>query len=319
MEPWVVGVDLGGTTIKLGLIDPQNKVLERRKIPTNPEEGPETAVERIAGIVDEYRSLIPDNQKIAALGICCPGPLDHEAGILINPTNLPKFYNVPLRQMLSERLNMPVSMEHDAKSAALGEFYYGAGRNEKNMIFVVVGTGVGAAIIMDGQLIRGVKNFAGEIGHATVDRNGELCSCGSKGCLITYTSGPGLARRYQRLLDEESLTSRPTSEVPITGETVISLARGGNSLAKKIMMEAGEAVGIAVATMAMMLDIELYVFGGGVSKCGDLLLEPARITVPKYSFKTVGPHVRLITSELGDDGPLLGCGWQARQLLKKHD
>jgi glucokinase len=320
MEPWVVGVDLGGTTIKLGLIDPQNKILERRKIPTNPEEGPETAIEHIAEVVDEYRKFVPDKENIAALGICCPGPLDHEAGMLINPTNLPKFYNVPLRQMLFDRLNTPVSMEHDAKSAALGEFYYGAGRDQKSMVYIVIGTGVGAAIIMDGQLLRGVKNFAGEIGHATVDRNGELCSCGSKGCLETYTSGPWLARRYQRLFDQESLTSRPTTEIPITGETLINLAREGNPLAKKIMMEAGEAVGIAVATMAMILDVELYVFGGGVSKCGDLLLKPARLTVPKYSFRTVGPHVRLMTSELGDDGPLLGCGWQARQLLKKiHD
>jgi glucokinase len=319
MEPWVVGVDLGGTTIKLGLIDPQNKILERKKIPTNPEEGPESAIEHIAEVVNEYRNFVPDKENIAALGICCPGPLDHEVGMLINPTNLPKFYNVPLRQMLFDRLNMPVSMEHDAKSAALGEFYYGAGRNQKSMVYVVVGTGVGAAIIMDGQLVRGVKNFAGEIGHATVDRNGELCSCGSKGCLETYTSGPWLARRYQRLLDQERLTSRPTTEIPITGETVINLARADNPLAKKIMMEAGEAVGIAVATMAMILDVELYVFGGGVSKSGDLLLQPARLTVPKYSFRTVGPHVRLMTSELGEDAPLLGCGWQARQLLRKHD
>jgi len=316
MEPWVVGVDLGGTNIKFGLIDPDNKIVEREKIPTNPEEGPEAAVERMAAVVGEFRSLLPETQKIAALGICCPGPLDHKAGVLINPTNLPKFYNVPLRQMLSESLNMPVSMEHDAKAAGLGEFYYGAGRNEKSMVFVVIGTGVGAAIIMNGELIRGVKNFAGEVGHTTVDRNGELCYCGSKGCLETYTSGPWLARRYQRLLNQESLSRRPTSESLITGETVISQARAGDPLAKKIITEAGEAVGIAVATMAMTLDIELYVFGGGVSKCGDLLLEPARVTVPKYSFNTVSPRVRLIVSELGEDGPLLGCGWQARQLLK---
>jgi len=320
MEPWVVGVDLGGTTIKLGLIDPQNKILERRKIPTNPEEGPESAIEHIAEVVNEYRNFVPGKENIAALGICCPGPLNHEVGMLINPTNLPKFYNVPLRQMLFDRLNMPVSMEHDAKSAALGEFYYGAGRNQKSMVYVVVGTGVGAAIIMDGQLVRGVKNFAGEIGHATVDRHGEPCSCGSKGCLETYTSGPWLARRYQRLIGQESLSNRPITENPITGETVINLARADNPLAKKIMMEAGEAVGIAVATMAMILDVELYVFGGGVSKSGDLLLQPARLTVPKYSFRTVGPHVRLMTSELGEDAPLLGCGWQARQLLNKiHD
>jgi glucokinase len=316
MEPWVVGVDLGGTTIKLGLIDPQKKILERRRIPTNPEEGPKNAIEHIAEVVNEYRKFVPKREKIAALGICCPGPMDHEAGMLINPTNLPRFYNVPFRQMLFDSLNMPVSLEHDAKAAALGEFYYGAGRTQKSMVYVVVGTGVGAAIIMDGQLIRGVKNFAGEIGHTTVDRNGELCSCGSKGCLETYTSGPWLARRYQHLLEKENRTNHLTQEIPITGETVIRQAREGDPLARKIMLQAGEALGIAVATMAMILDIELFVFGGGVSKCGDLLLEPARNTLWKYSFRTVSPRVRLMLSELGEDSPLLGCGWQACQLLK---
>src|SRR3972149_5577024 len=203
MEPLVVGVDLGGTKIELGLIDPQNKILARTKIPTKPDEGPEAAVERIAVVVDEFRGRLSGGEKIAALGICCPGPLDHEAGVLINPTNLPKFYNVPLRQMLADRLNIPVSMEHDAKAAGLGEFYYGAGRNEPSMVFTVIGTGVGAAIILNGELIRGVKNFAGEVGHATVDRNGESCACGSRGCLDAYVSGPSLARRYLRLQEQE--------------------------------------------------------------------------------------------------------------------
>jgi glucokinase len=206
-------------------------------------------------------------------------------------------------------------MEHDAKAAGLGEFYYGAGRDEHSMVYVVIGTGVGAAIILNGELIRGVKNFAGEVGHATVDRNGEACACGSRGCLETYTSGPWLARRYQRLLEGEE---QVIEDAPVTGETVARRAKDGDILASQIMNEAGEALGIAVATMAMTLDIELYVFGGSVPKCGDVLLEPARRTVPKFSFRTVGPRVRLVASELGDDGPILGCGWLARQTLEKH-
>jgi len=316
VEAWVVGVDLGGTKIELGLIDPQNEIVARKKIPTEAEQGPEAAVERMAAVVEEFARRLPEGESIASLGICCPGPLDHIAGVLINPTNLPKFYNVPLRQMLSDRLQMPVSMEHDAKAAGLGEFYYGAGRDENSMVFIVIGTGVGAAIFLDGQLIRGVKNFAGEVGHATVDRNGEACACGSRGCLETYTSGPWLRRRYQRLLEHEGRSISSVGEAPITGETVASRARDGETLARQIMDEAGEALGIAVATMAMTLDIELYVFGGSVPKCGDVLLEPARRTVPKYSFGTVGPRVRLVVSELGDEGPILGCGWLARQILK---
>ena len=318
MEPLVVGVDLGGTKIELGLIDPQNKILARTKIPTKADEGPEAAVERIAVVVDEFGRRLSGGERIAALGICCPGPLDHEAGVLINPTNLPKFYNVPLRQMLADRLNIPVSMEHDAKAAGLGEYYFGAGRDVQSMVFTVIGTGVGSAIILDGQLIRGVKNFAGEVGHTTVDRYGEPCPCGSRGCLDTYTSGPWLARRYKRLLERETQAELLESEAPITGETVACLARDGDPLASQIMTEAGEALGIAVATMAMILDIELYVFGGSVPKCGDTLLAPARKIVPKYSFRTVGPRVRLEVTQLGDDGPILGCAWLARQVYRLH-
>src|SRR5574341_237199 len=243
MEPWVVGVDLGGTKIELGLIDPQNRIVARKKIPTEAETGPEAAVERMAAVVDEFTRLLPEEASIASLGICCPGPIDHIAGVLINPTNLPKFYNVPLRQMLSDRLDMPVSMEHDAKASGLGEFYYGAGRDEHSMVFMVIGTGVGAAIILDGQLIRGVKNFAGEVGHATVDRNGEACACGSRGCLETYTSGPWLRRRYQRLLEREGKSIHEAAEAPITGETVATRARDGDPLARQIMSEAGQALG----------------------------------------------------------------------------
>jgi glucokinase len=313
MKPWVVGVDLGGTKIELGLVDPDNRIVRRRRIPTLADEGPQPAVERMAAVVDEFRSLVPGGQ-IAALGICCPGPLDHIAGVLFNPVNLPRFDQVPLRQMISDRLGMPVCMEHDAKAAALGEFYYGAGRDEKSMVYTVIGTGVGAAIIMDGQLLRGVKNYAGEVGHFTVDRHGELCVCGSHGCLETFISGPWLARRYQRLLEVVAPQKLAAVE-RVTGELCATHARQGEPLALQVMNSAGEALGIAVAILAMTLDIELYVFGGSVSKCGDVLLDPARRTAPQYSFRTVGPRLRLAVSELGDEGPLLGCGWLARDLV----
>jgi glucokinase len=315
MEPWVVGVDLGGTKIELGLIDPQNEIVARKKIPARVEEGPQAAVERIAEVVSEFSGHLPRGEKVASLGICCPGPLDHEAGVLINPVNLPRFAGVPLTRMLSDRLNIPVVMEHDAKAAGLGEFYYGAGRDEHSMVFTVIGTGVGAAIIYNDRLIRGVQDSAGEVGHITVDRDGESCACGSRGCLETYISGPWLARRYLRLLEQEKKPFSTPSE-PVTGESVTCLAQEGDPLALEIMADAGEALGIAVASMAMILDIELYVFGGSVPKCGDTLLEPARRTVPRYSFRTVGPRVRLLASQLGDDGPILGCGWLARRLLE---
>lgn len=313
MSEWVVGVDMGATKVALGLIDPTDRVVAYRRLATDVEKGPQALVERIAQSVAELQGELPDGKRIAALGICSPGPVDHQTGTLIEPPNLSGLHHVPLRQMLAERLRIPVSLEHDAKAAALGEFHYGAGRGEQSMVYIVVGTGVGAAVIIDGQLYRGMHNTAGEVGHTTLDRNGEPCSCGSRGCVETYLSGPWLARRYTRAL--ERVGRRQQGHQPVSGELVATLAEQGDVLALQIVKEAGEALGLAIASMAMIMDIELYVVGSSVARLGDLLLEPARQIVPHYTYRSVGSRVRIIATELWDDGPILGCGWLARQLL----
>ena len=316
MSNWVVGADLGATKIALGLVDPQNRIVAYRRIPTAADDGPQAVVERIARSVAELERESPAGTRIAALGVCSPGPVDHQAGTLVNPPNLSGLHYAPLRDMLAERLQMPVTLEHDAKAAALGEFHYGAGRGERSMVYVIVGTGVGAAMIVDGQLYRGAHNVAGEVGHTTLDLDGELCPCGSRGCVETYTAGPWLAHRYQRALEQAGRQPHDGNLPPLTGEWVARLAEQGDGLAQQIMNQAGQALGIAIASMAMVVDIDLYVVGGSVAKAGDLLLEPARRTVPRCSYPPVAARVRIVASTLGEDGPILGCGWQARQALQ---
>jgi glucokinase len=312
MNDWVVGIDLGATKIALGLIDPQNRVIARRRIPTNISAGPQAAVERITESLTGLTAELPAGQQLAALGICSPGPIDHEAGLIIDPPNLTGWRNVPLRQMLADRLGLPVTLEHDAKASALGEYHYGVGRGERSMVYIVVGTGVGAAIIIDGQLYRGMHNAAGEVGHITIDRDGEKGSSGINGNVESFMSGPFLVQRYQRLLAQ---ANRPPVSQPITGELIAQGAAQGEELARQVMTQAGEALGIIVASLAMILDIELYVIGSSVAKSGDLLLEPARQMMPHYCFQSVASKVRILPAGLGDDGPLLGCGWLARQAL----
>lgn len=309
MDGWVVGVDLGGTKTALGLISPDNRIVAHRRMATNPDEGPGSVVERIAQLVNELGTELPAGAKISALGICCPGPVDHETGTLLRLVNLPGLSNTPLRQLLAERLKIPVRLEHDAKAAALGDFYYGVGRGHKSMVYVVIGTGVGAAIILNEKLYYGETNASGEVGHVSVDPAGELCHCGTPGCLETFTSGPQLVRRYRKALKEAGRTADDES---ITGETISHLAAQGDPIASHLMEQAGRALGIAVASMAMVLNIQLYVIGGSVAKAGNLLIEPARRTVPHFCFKATAEHVQIEASALGDDGPLLGCAWLAR-------
>ncbi len=305
MDNWVVGVDLGGTKVELGLVSPDDRIVDRRRIPTNPQDGAAQLVTRIGQAVDELKAALPDGESIAALGICSPGPVDPAAGLLIDPPNLQGLHNTPLRSLLESALNIPVVLEHDANAAALGDFHFGAGSDADDMAFIVVGTGVGAAIIVDDELYRGRHGAAGEIGHVTLDRHGEACSCGNRGCVETFISGPWLGRRYAAAVQ--------LPEEKVGGAEVATLAAEGDPIAKRVLADAGEALGIAVATMAMIVDVDLYVIGGSVAKAGDLLLEPARQAVPRHSFASVGSRVRIVPTALGDDGPVLGCAWLARE------
>jgi glucokinase len=310
MGHWVVGIDLGGTKTALGLIDPDDRIIARLRMPTNAQDGPQAVVDHIATGVAKLGA----GNMLSAVSICSPGPVDHVTGTLIDPPNLPSLHHMPLREMLSDKLRLPVIVESDSKAAALGEFHYGAGRGEHSMVYIVVGTGVGAAIIADGQLYRGERNSAGEVGHITLDPSGEVCSCGSRGCVETYISGPWLERRYRHLAEQE-LGPAALDGQRISGELVALRARQGDGLAAEIMVQAGKALGVAVATMAMILDIGLYVVGGGVAKAGDLLLEPARAMVPRCSYRSVSDRVRIVASQLGEDGPILGCCWLAKRMV----
>jgi glucokinase len=216
--------------------------------------------------------------------------------------------------MLEERLDVPVCMDHDARSAALGEYHFGAGYGSRSMVYVVTGTGVGAAAIIDGRPYLGEHGCAAEIGHVTVDWRGEPCpSCGSRGCVESFVSGPNLVRRYYAL--RRTAAGAPAGTETLDAEVIGCLAAGGDPLALQVMCEAGQALGAGIATAAMILGIDLFVVGGGVALCGDMLLEPARSALACYSYRSVAGRVRIAPAALGGDGPILGCGWQARQLV----
>jgi len=307
MQNWVIGVDLGATKIALGLIDPHNRITARRRIATEQARGAESVVARIAAAVADLSAELPAGESVAALGICSPGPVDHHAGALVDPPNMPGLHHAPLQQMLGAALGLPVRLEHDAKAAALGEYHYGAGRGAQSMVYIVAGTGVGAAIIIDGQIYRGLHNFAGEVGHITIKHDAEPCASGVPGCVQGYLCGPALARRYRAL--------QPDAAPDVTGEQVAQLAAQNDSAAGQVLTQAGEALGVTVATLAMILNIDLYVVGGSVAKSGDLLLEPARRTVPRYAFESVAASVNIVATNLWADGAILGAGWLARQAI----
>lgn len=302
-DDWVVGVDLGATKTACGLVSPENKLVASDRVETKALDGPAPAAERIAGSIRRVIAQAPSGARVSAVGVCCPGPVDHTTGVIVDPPNLTGWRNVPFTDMLSQSVGLPVNIEHDAKGTALAEFRLGAGRGSRDMVLIVVGTGIGAAMILDGKLYRGRNNSAGEVGHITVDLDGPICSCGSNGCVETFAGGPAIIRSY----------AYATRRQVNSAEEVARAAEAGDTIALRVFRAAGRALGAAVATIAMVLDIDTFVLFGSVVKAGELLLKPAREAVPNYSHGSIAARVRVLTAELGDQAGIMGAALIARR------
>lgn len=300
-DHWHLSVDLGASSFKCGLISPDWKIVARSQAPTLALDGPAQAADRIADHVRALQAQLPGGEHISSIGMCAPGPLDHKTGVLIYPPNLTGWRNVPFAQMMTERLGVPVSLEHDAKASALGEFHFGAGRGSKSMALIIIGTGIGAAMIVDGTLYRGDSDGAGEVGHITVDMDGPICTCGSTGCVESFAGGPAIVSAY-------NYSTRRGVE---SAEAIVQAAHEGDEIAQRVFARAGRALGAAIATIAMLNDIHTFVLFGSVVKAGDLLLTPARSAVPRYSYPTVSSHIQIMVGELGNDAGILGAAWGA--------
>lgn len=304
-EIWHIGVDLGGTSFKCGLVSPENKIVARNHAPTHARQGPVQAAERIAEHVRALLKAAPHNARVNALGICSPGPLDHATGTLIEPPNL-GWNNVPFAQMVSERIGMPVTLEHDAKAAALGEYHFGAGRGSEAMALIIVGTGIAAGIVLNGHVYRGEHDSAGELGHITVDLDGPICRCGSNGCVETYATGPSILRAYEFAANTQVESA----------EEIVRAAEHGDEIARRVFERAGRALGAGMAALAMLMDISTFVMFGGVVAAGEILLAPTRASLARYSYKSVSARTRIVLSKLGNDAGILGAAYAARNTLQ---
>jgi glucokinase-like ROK family protein len=296
---WFLGIDLGASTYKCGLISPEWKIVARSEAPTRALEGPVQAADRIAASAREVLSRLPAGALVTRVGICSPGPIEHRTGMIVDPPNLTGWRDVPFAAMLSERLSLPASLEHDAKAAALGEFHFGAGRGARSMCLIIVGTGIGAAMIVDGNLQRGEQNAAGEVGHFTVNLDGPICTCGSQGCVEAYAGGPAIMSAY-------AYATRKKVE---SAEEIARAAHAGDEIARRVFERAGRALGAGIATIAMTMDISTFVLFGSVIKAGELLLAPARAALPRYSYHSIATRLRILVGELGNDAGILGAAW----------
>lgn len=298
-------IDLGGTKIEIGLFNGAGELEWRKKIPTHTERGGTQAMDRIA---EEVRAMLAEHPRVlpGGVGLCTPGPIDDKTGIVYNACNVP-WGEFPIAAEIERRLKLPTVVDHDAKVAALGEYYFGLKEQEKNFVYIVIGTGVGGAIIYNGELFRGVTNCAGEIGFITIDHK-DTDAVGIPGHAESYLGGPDITEYYQRQRNEHE-----TVDVKIIGER----ARAGDAAAQAAIERAGKALGILTCTLATTLDITLFILGSSVAKLGEQLIEPAYRAIRHYSHSYFTDKIAIRPCILTNDASLVGCYYLIQQALAR--
>ncbi|MGC8559940.1 MAG: ROK family protein [Phycisphaerae bacterium] len=318
MEKRYIGIDLGGTNIKAGVITETGKIVSKASVATG--SGPQQVIERMSHAakqaVTEGRLQMRD---IEAVGIASPGPLSSEQGIVIRTANLPGWHHVPVRDMISQALKRPAFLENDAKSAAYGEFTAGAGADEKitNFILITLGTGVGGGIIYHGRLIRGVSDSAAEIGHMIVNPDGEVCGCGQRGCLELYASASRTGKYAQHLLAvapsrASSLRALLDAGVTIGSREVTEHAKMGDELADEVWDRACRYLALACVNAARWLDPQMLALAGGMAGAGDFLLERVKKHFAALNWKMTETKMEMVLAKLGNDAGMIGAAALAR-------
>jgi glucokinase len=259
----VLGVDVGGTTVKAALLDSGGLEYGHSERPTPRHLGPDAVIETIVGGIVELREEVPAAARLRAVGLVVPGVVNAQQGIAVYAANI-GWRQLPLRQIVADAVGLPVVFDHDVRAAGLAELELGAGRGLQEVLFVALGTGVAAAVITRGQVSAGATGRAGELGHLPVFPEGEWCACGQRGCTETYASGAALSRRY----------SAASGITDVPAEDVISRAAAGDPVASAIFSDAITALGRALVHYVLLMDPELIIIGGGMGAAGAALIQP---------------------------------------------
>ncbi len=304
----LISVDLGGTQIRAARYLAGGMQELRVALPTGAEDGPEAVLQRIRSAIQQ---VWPSDERVAAIGIGAPGPVDYKHGVVRFAPNIPGFVDVALRDRLVEAFDVPVFVGNDADVAALGEHRFGAGQGVSSMIYLTISTGVGGGIIIDNKLFSGGNGMGGEIGHMVMDVNGVRCGCGNRGCLETLASGTAIARMARERL-EAGATSMLHEMVGgdwsrITAKEVSLAAQQGDALSVELFELAGTYLGAAIVSLMYVINPALFVLGGSVTQAGELLFAPMRREIEDRAPAIYRERTRLTTAALGADVGLWGA------------
>lgn len=314
-KPYVLGVDMGGTNTVIGVVDARGRIVANTAIKTRDYEEFDDFCEALVKGCRRVMGEVGGPQLISGIGIGAPNA-NYYSGNIENAANLPWKGVLPLGEMLSNALDIPVAVTNDANAAAIGEMTYGATRGMRDFIMITLGTGVGSGIVINGQLVYGSDGFAGELGHTCAIRDGRQCGCGRKGCLETYCSATGVARTAVEFLEKRSDDSslRKIASEQITSKDVYDAAMAGDTLAKEIFEYTGHIMGMAFADFVAFSAPEAIVLFGGLAQAGDILMNPIREAMEANLLPYWKGKIRLMPSALkASEAAVLGAaalGWK---------
>jgi len=317
MSKYYAGIDLGGTNIKAGVVDPQGNICSRISILTEAQLGPDHVIERMCHAVRQAASKANlKTENIRALGIGAPGALNHKQGIIVAPPNLPGWRNVHVRDRLSERLKLPATLENDANAAAWGEFWVGAGKNADSLVMLTLGTGIGGGIVVADRFIRGFFDNGAEIGHMIVNPQGRMCKCGQRGCFEAHASAYHTARAAEESIRagrESSMKTILDAGGQITTELIVEHIQRGDKLAHEVWEQACKYIAIGSINLAHIVNPEMIILSGGMIYAGDTLLGPVRRYFSQLRSPTFGEsYPRIVPAELGNDAGFIGAAGAAK-------
>jgi glucokinase len=317
-KKWIIGVDLGGTNIVVGVLPMDGgdgDVLALRSVATEAIRGAKFVVDRIVGLISDVRDEVLSRhggvpEDFAGVGIGSPGPLDRSTGTVINTPNL-GWRNFPLRDLIANAVGLPATLDNDANCATYGEWWLGAGRNVDTLVGLTLGTGIGGGIVLNGEIFHGVSDAAGEIGHMTIDSTGRRCKCGNYGCLEAYASGPAIALRAMEGIEAGTESLLPAlvdgKLEAISAATVYEAVVLGDPFANEVMRDTAKFLGAGVANIINILNPEMVVIAGGVTRAGDHLFVPLRAEVRRRAFKSAEERCQIVWGRLTGTAGAIGA------------
>ena len=303
---FLIGMHISGQTLQAALVDSSGQIIERREDSISPE----NTIEQAAFIV---RELSANRREISALGFAIPGLVNRQTDVVIMSRDLPSTVREGFHSQLTRATGLRVELENDANAAAYGEFKVGAGKGSRDIFYMMIGDGIGGAIILDGKLWTGSSGFAGEVGHITIDAEGLECVCGNTGCLETVASAPSIVRRARERLNRDSTSSlsRLGLAKDFTADDVAHEANEGDDFALMMIERTGKYIGTGVANVINLLNIERIVLGGGVMDAGQLILNPIIQEVKRRAFQPSFEATEIVAAKLGRDGITIGAAMLA--------